>query len=342
MMKESVYTKKCSVGHRTGLIIFLIFMIIALIQSTVAQETDLLKESGIHGINKINIQIHENGFVNVEEELEVNNTIASILAPKNILDLQILDSKSNNLQYDSVSIDNKQLITFYLRSPDERVIRLRYKTLDLISKNSSTWTLKFSTSSVPGRTIVRIEFPPGSDVRSLRPTEILRYPQNLTSPLSLYPQAEDFGFECDYQIGPPIPADDNTYLYAIIVTIVIILISVIYILFSRKKTEETIEEELLSEEIEEGDPGEVEERDGKGSRIKASVLNILEENERRVVELIEESDDEITQAYIYKTTGIPKATLSDLMKRLEKRNIIERKRDGRINWIKLQKWIFNK
>jgi len=313
--------------------------IVILIQFTSAQATDLMKESGIYKINYITLLIHENGFVDVEEELEVNNTIASIFTPKNILDLVITDSRGNKLQYESVSRDDKQLITFYLLSPDERVIRFRYRTLDLTSKNASKWTLKFSTHSVPRHTIIRIEFPPGSDVTSLRPTDILRYPQNLTSPLWLYPQVADFSFECDYETGLSIPEGDNTYLYAIAgigVIAVVVLALFLYILGIRKgkKAEEKISEEVREEKVEE--------KEEKGSKIKSSVLNVLEENERKVVEVIEKADDEITQAYIYKTTGIPKATLSDLMKRLEKRNIIERRRDGRINWIKLQEWVFNK
>lgn len=317
-----------------------ILMVIALIQFTPAQETSLMEESGIYKINYINIQIYENGFVDIEEGLEVNNTIASILTPKNIMDLQILDSRGNKLQHESVSMDDKQLVTFYLRSPDERVIEFRYKTMDLISKNASTWTLKFSTISVPRRTIIKIEFPSGSDVKALRPMDIHRYPQNLTSPLWLYPQAKDFSFECDYEIGPSVPEGDNIYLYAIAgigVIAVVILALFLYILGIRKgkKAEENHEEEPVSDEVKE-------DKEEKSSKIKSSVLNVLEENERKVVELIEKADDEITQAYIYKTTGIPKATLSDLMKRLEKRNVIERRRDGRINWIRLQEWVFTK
>ncbi|RLI91544.1 MAG: hypothetical protein DRO89_03795 [Candidatus Altiarchaeales archaeon] len=331
MMKEKNCTKKCSAGPR---VLRILLFIIILIQFTSAQATGLMKESGIYKINYITLLVHENGFVDVEEELEVNNTIASIFTPRNILDLLITDSEGNKLQYESVSGNNKQLITFYLLSPDERLIRLRYRTLDLTSKNASTWTLKFSTSSVPRHTIIKIEFPPGSNVISLRPRNILRYPQNLTSPLWLYPQVKDFGFECDYETGPSIPGGDGTHPYAVasiaVMAVVMIFLS-IYIL--RKGKEEKILGEVKEEK------GKEEE---KVSKIKPSVLNVLEENERKVVEVLQDSDDEITQAYIYKTTGIPKATLSDLMKRLEKRNVIERRRDGRINWIKLKKWVFNK
>jgi uncharacterized membrane protein len=311
-------------------------LILVLIQFTLAQEAGLMEESSIYRINSINLQIHENGFVDVEEELEVNNTIASILAPRNILDLMILDSRGNSLQYDSASKDGMQLITFYLRSPDERAIRLRYKTMDLTSKNASIWTLRFSALSVPRHTIIKIVFPFGSEVISLRPKDILRYPQNLTSPLWLYPQITDFSFECDYATGPSTPQGGDIYVYALAAMVLVIISLLIYIFFIKRRSREAILEEVAEEPVDVRDDKE------EGSNIKSSVLNVLEENERLVVEVIEKANDEITQAYVYKTTGIPKATLSDLMRRLETRNIIERRRDGRINWIKLQEWVFNK
>ena len=81
----------------------------------------------------------------------------------------------------------------------------------------------------------------------------------------------------------------------------------------------------------------------KGSlrMVKDSIKNVLDENERQVVEILEKSEGEITQAYVYKSTGIPKSSLSDVIKRLEKRNIIERKKEGRTNWLKLKEWVFD-
>jgi DNA-binding transcriptional ArsR family regulator len=73
--------------------------------------------------------------------------------------------------------------------------------------------------------------------------------------------------------------------------------------------------------------------------VKESILNVLDESERSVVELMINAEGEITQAYIYKSTGMPKSSLSDTIKRLEKRNIIERKKEGRTNWLKLKEWV---
>ncbi len=78
----------------------------------------------------------------------------------------------------------------------------------------------------------------------------------------------------------------------------------------------------------------------KSKGVKESILNVLDESERIVVGMLEKAEDEITQAYVYKTTGIPKSSLSDTIKRLEKRNILEIKKEGRTNWLKLKEWVF--
>ena len=75
--------------------------------------------------------------------------------------------------------------------------------------------------------------------------------------------------------------------------------------------------------------------------VKDSILNVLDESEKSVIDLMIKSEDEITQAYVYKCTGMPKSSLSDTIKRLEKRNIIERKKEGRTNWLKLKEWVFD-
>ena len=91
-----------------------------------------------------------------------------------------------------------------------------------------------------------------------------------------------------------------------------------------------------------GVSGEVEVALGQHSRsVKDSIINVLDENEKKIIKMLEESSEEITQAYIYKSTGIPKSSLSDTIKRLEKRNIIERKKEGRTNWIKLKDWVLS-
>ncbi len=78
----------------------------------------------------------------------------------------------------------------------------------------------------------------------------------------------------------------------------------------------------------------------EGSRaINPSIMKLMDKNETRIMEILLETG-ETTQANIYKITQIPKATLSDLMRKLENRNLIERRAEGRVKWVKIKDWVF--
>ncbi len=366
MMKEKNCMGRCSLRGRITLRLISLLIVVILSHPVSVQAENILSESS-YQLNYININIHENGFADIEEGLEVNNTIIRIFTPNDLQDVLIQDSRGNILEYDSTPVDDMRLLTFYLKSSDEKNIRLSYSTFDLTCKDGPLWTFRFSTSSVPGHTIVKVDFPRGADVIDLKPKDLLRSPKNLTTSMMLYPQTTEFSFEYDYRINQSNNGgEDNSFYVEGIIILFIVLAAVIYALTRKKDSADDANmSNHLGEARKDAANGSAEVINGpeethdlgmdvshidditlmdcsKKTRIKSSVLNMLEENEQKVVELIMGSDDEITQAYIYKTTGIPKATLSNLMKRLENRNIIERRRDGRTNWIKLQEWIFTK
>jgi uncharacterized membrane protein len=367
-----------------------------LLSSASAQGHYTPGEFGIERVNHINIKVQETGFVEIEEGVYVNNTIVKIFTPKNIQDVVITDSKGNKLSYDFEDVSDRRLMSFYLKSIDERVINIVYRTADLTSKNASNWAFKFSATTTPGSTIVRVDFPQGTEVASLEPGDILRSPKNLSTSMLLYPQVKNFTFVYGYRTSNSIIPSGGDVMamlsafaaspYLLLAAILLIIAAVYFFVFRRRLTriEKKMEEQLKTDEAKEAinldahdriekqmgeqkeagvkeaakdvisgpegahvstDVSHIEEvtlaMGSKGRKIDASVLNMLDENEKKVVELIENADGEITQAYIYKSTGIPKASLSDLIKRLEKRNIIERRRDGRTNWINLQEWVFS-
>jgi uncharacterized membrane protein len=78
----------------------------------------------------------------------------------------------------------------------------------------------------------------------------------------------------------------------------------------------------------------------KQRKVNPSIIGLLDENEKSVVELLQSNNNEMTQAYIRKTTKIPGSTLSKIMLRLEGRNIIERREEGKTKWVKLKEWTF--
>lgn len=297
---------------------------------------------GIKEVKKINIQIAENGLVRVDEELSLNETTAKILIPRQTENLLIFDSKNNELGHESIQMKGEQLLKIYLSSPEDKNVKFSYTTQELTRKNASTWTFKFSSISTPRVTIVKIEFPKEANVTSLKTNQtIYFYPPNLKSPLFLYPQDDKVNFEIDYVLGrETLSTLDEATLPIIVVVVVVIII----IIFLYKKRKSKIQQKLIKEvkEVEEIKVVEPSIPSIPSMRtIKSSVLNILDENEKKVIELLYNSkEEEITQAYIYKTLNIPKASLSSIIKRLEQRNLIEKKKYGRVNWIKLKEWIF--
>ncbi len=328
-------------------LIFIIFIPVVSAQGNVSSNA-LNQETGISAVNYINIEVSGNGFATVEEEVIVSNTIASIPVPLHVDVLSISDSK-NRLRYELLPNDEGQLLTFYLISPMERTVKIKYSTQHLTSKNKGIWTLKFFASVTPYYTIVNVKSPADSGIISIRP-DIPRYPANLSNPMWLYPQTNELYLEVDYQtvegVQSPIPSSNANYEFLILIILIIVLIIALYILLTRKKPKkDEVKEEIKITKKEEDIPLPEEKKEDNAfkeenkRKIKDSVIKMLDENEKKILELLEISEDEITQAYVYKTTGIPKSSLSDIMQRLEKRNIIERRKDGRISWIKLKDWV---
>lgn len=330
------------------IVLFLTLLIISVVNS---QPIPL--ETGIYKITEISMNITREGFVSVEESVVVslNETQASILLLQNIQDLTILDSSGNTLQYDSEIFDNKRLVTFYLREPqkDQSEIRISYGTQHLTSKIANVWRIEFCSTATPRYTIVKINFPGNTRITSLEPNDLFWTP--FADSLWLYPQLSNFCFNSTYRYGngdnliipkpsttttttlpsEPLPTDNTPYITVILLVFVVALLSFIY----KKKSKKVTIEQESRQEVKDTNP------EKKERRVNPSIINMLNENEKKIVDMLEKHDEEITQAYIYKTTGIPKASLSDIMKKLEQRNIIYRKKDGRIKWITLKEWVFD-
>jgi len=330
------------IRHRTGILALILLLIIP---TAVAQQGNSSLEFGIYRINSIDIVLRNNGVVEVEEELVVDKPEVIILLPET-MDLKISDS-NGELEYTSNVVNNNQIVGFKPKShfpSSDGKVWIHYVSNHLTHKSGSVWTLRFSSLATSAHTEVKLIFPRGAKILDLR-SDAPRYPANLSSPLSMYPQDNQFSFDCDYEVeemeGDSIPVE----LIVIVIVIIMAAISlVVMVSKGRKKDEGTGTKEQKTappkdEKEEQEAPPEATE--GKGG-IKESVLNMLDEREKEIIRVIEGSgEEEITQAYIYKTTGIPKATLSDIMKRLESRNIIESTPEGRTKWIKLKKWVFD-
>jgi len=82
---------------------------------------------------------------------------------------------------------------------------------------------------------------------------------------------------------------------------------------------------------------------GKGAGIEISsdmmrVMETLTERERGIVNALLKHNGEMTQADLRYETGIPKSSLTGILRNLERRNIINKKEWGRTNVIELSEW----
>lgn len=324
------------------------FMVLLFTVAVMGENTSSVSalESGIIQVDSVDMVIDQNGLVSVTEKLVVQRgDRVAILIPGDVWGLQVSDSGGNEVSYESTPEGDKQLIAVFLENAGaqgEEELTLGYDTHQLTGKFRDTWSVRFSTSVTPGHTILKINFPEDSRIISMEPEGLYWTPVK-DSELWVYPQIKDFYFKFEYKIGtsgPIIPRNSTTTSTTTVPAVVnsdgsllgpaiiaILMVAVLFFILRGRRKKEPVKEVGVEP--------------AKGRMIKESIMSMLDDNEKKIIGILGESDEEITQAYIYKSTGMPKSSLSETMRRLEKRNIIERKKEGRTNWIKLKDWVFD-
>jgi len=305
-------------------------------------------------VETINVTLGDSGGVEVSKILLLEGDesgVFSQILPYDSKDFRILlDGRTPeyNISFDG----GVQNISYFVPMDGRRRLLLGYVSQQLTEKRGNIWTLRFSSQATPYRTIVRINFPSGSTI-SWTPDSRFSLGPDI---LYVYPETEKLDFVGNYTFEgggiPEVEEGDNLIVIAALLLLVFISVVVAYILSLRRKSKKDkadsestiasfrVEAPKSSIEITEFEES-AEEKPEVGGRIKDSVKKILDENEKKIVEVLENADEEITQAQICRMTEIPKASLSDIMRRLERRNVIERTREGRRNWVKLKKWVID-
>lgn len=328
----------------------------------------LLQETSAYAISDINLTISNDGFVRVGEEIlvYVNETPSGIALhlPAEIEDLSVTAPTGiipHSIEYSGEFL----LVSFNISNstfkPKDRSLLVSYGSRYLTVKSGGTWFVSFYSNTTPRQTIVRLNFPKDSKILSILPAVVLRsYDKDS---VWLYPQEDYFSFNSSYEYSSDVASTLVTsttivnvdggriYPYSIIVLVLVVILFLVVLGFKTRLSRQDVDEGAMGIKVEMPDVS-VEDVDSSSDlnaekvsgdavrRVKSSMLKMFEDNELAVVGLLEKSrEDEVTQAYIYKTTRIPKATLSKLIRGLERRNIIERRRAGRVNWIKLKKWV---
>lgn len=320
-------------------------------------------------INDIQLNVSGSGQVWVTEDITVygNETTLELLLPA-YSNIEFI-SAGAVIPYYSKNVDSGMSVSLNLPNlpagAKQRDVSVIYETPHLTTKNGSIWSISFSTEATPRKTILKLYLPKNSTILlpSLKPRDIL-FSVDRDS-LWLYPQEVDFNFTCDYEysggptvISPDVPDDGRLRLIASVLFAALLISAALlyYLLRSRTSPKVVGKVEVDDESVQAGESlsaaGDMKKTTEVGGiefefktensipKIKETVLNILNEEEKNIIVFIQEKwPEDITQALIYKTIRMPKSSLSEVIKRLERRNVIECRREGRLNWIKLKKWI---
>jgi uncharacterized membrane protein len=352
----------------------LIFIALLAIVSAVvmAQEPEVSKT-----VTSVEMEVNENGLVKVTQNVELSaqaEVYQSDITIPGAKDIEIYDS-SGILEYDVIPSGNEEILNFYLSKPinpgERRTVTVIYSTDFFTSKQGSMWELSFILSVTNGSTI-KVTFPKNVII-SFTSSEVVpsTYIEGNRQVLELESAGEEIDFLCEYRFleataavnesvkpqvngtaAPELPQETPEgkkpggyflILLALAVMIIIIFAVLRYYSKSGKKESPVIgEKEKTETKKEEGKEKEKEKevKDIKPKEVKSSIIKLLSENERNIIEILEKSGGEVTQAYLYKSTKIPRSTLSKMMQTLEERNIIERRSEGKTRWVRLKEWVF--
>ncbi len=314
-------------------------------------------------IKSITVSIDRSGYVTGSEVISFDGDNGTVLLPAGS---QIVSVLSSGIQapYSTEERGNATALTV-LQAEGKSVV-VNYTSKVLTSKHGSEWTLKMYSATTKYNTIVKLDLPEKTDIISWEPTTLFT---PMEHGIWLYPETEEFDLELKYRLNddiiikPPEPGllekfllyvKENAGVIVITFLATFVLAGIWYTINKRRKGYVTRDalSEMIDEKISEKTKGPTqpekekedsaaEKPEGTGSKkVKESVMNVLEDNERRVVEMIINARYDVTQSDISNETGLPKATLSDIMSRLERRNVIEREIDGRRKWVRLKNWVF--
>jgi len=201
-------------------------------------------------------------------------------------------------------------------------------------KNSSVWTFSYLYTNLEDIENVKLTLvlPQNTQINSFTEGGVV-YTDNgmLKIEWTLPPASQSFALDAEYSFSSsrPNPNTDNSLFPAIgLSSIIIIAIGALYLFYKQKmkKPLHISEKHTDKHEFSEG---------------QKDIMKTLTVNERGIVnELF--SAKEITQKKIGLKTGIPKATLSRTLKRLEAKTIIETRGYGTTRLVGLTKWFREK
>lgn len=290
--------------------------------------------SGVNAleIEKAIINVDPLGRASIEYTLLAESSkLESIEIPKPIGEVFLLDEFDNKIDFRKVEGNKINEIVFTSSGNKTKLI---FDTFLLVNKIGEFWYFNVSLPAKQGATVL-ISLPQSAVIESIEGTDrTFTYAGTKTLVIESKTQSNNFEIEVkyfvqDFNVTPPIPQRDYTLVFVVVLFGFLGLIIVLYFKFkneikairnrpSRKKTKP---------------------KKTKGKSIKDSVKKVLDQNEEKVVFYLKDVVD-ASHSQIHRATKLPKTTLTKVIIRLEKRNIIKKIPFGNRSRLSLEDWVF--
>ena len=260
----------------------------------------------------LTLTVYLDGFVLINQELELNQTYPSVnitLLGETYEDLLVVDGKSLPLDY-SVAAG-----TATIYSLNATQIKISYFTPDLTSKTGKYWTLSTEVS-----TSTKVILPEDASIISLNNVPELIESSNGQVSLVMPSGTIEITYIAEHSLYPQTPSYETWQLIAIISFPVIASIALALWFLRRKKPPQP------KEPTDEVDIDKLFEREKH-----------LRPEEVQVIRFLAEKHGTAFEAELYEKLNLPRTTTWRLLKRLEKMEIVDIRKSRRQNIVSIRK-----
>lgn len=277
--------------------------------------------------------VYPDGVTKVNHEIILDSTdiekgfVIPVYSPESL----IVNDEAADLKFGTIGIN---LIIQPKERIDDYKVNIQYLTNDLTMKKNGEWVLKYM---IPAYNSMAID--------SIDKSSIIVYLPETSTILSTTPQGIVFTEKNFIKVGfkPEINRDsDNEFiitysnkieqktersflLIAILLGFGVVLALGLYLSFRNYK--EALVDFFKKNKISNG---------------KRTVMKTLDSKEKDVLMILLESKKEIYQSKVQKISGISKATISRIIKRLESKSLINIEAQGNANILSVQEWFLKK
>lgn len=279
------------------------------------------------------IEVYSDGVSKISHEiiLDSSNIDKGFVIPAYSPESLIITDESGDLKFGTIGIN---LIIQPKEKKEDYKVNIQYLTNDLTIKKNGEWILQYMIPAYDSmaiksikRSSIMVFMPESATILSTEPQGIIFTDKNYIK-VGFKPeikQESDNEFTIRYSNRIE-KKKDIPFLY--ILTLVgtgMALALLVFLIFKTYK--DSISDFLRNSKISTG---------------KRTIMKTLESKEKDVLKILLNENKEVYQSKIQRVSGISKATLSRIVKRLESKNLINIETQGNTNILSVQNWFMKK